>query len=183
MHIRDVLLVCCDVPCSNYHSLIYVVTCELIEIIGFCSLDHTAVSDMSARIQPSAFKNAAEGAKLSAANTKFALALYRHQASETTGNIFMSPLSISVALAMTYLGARNNTKSQMSDVLHFGEVEEAELHRAFSDIRLALNKPDQPYKLYMANRLFGEKSYSFLDEFLGASDLHYGAKLEPVDFR
>jgi serine protease inhibitor len=137
---------------------------------------------MAARDTGNVFTNAAEGAKLSAANIKFALALYRYQASATAGNIFMSPLSISVALAMTYLGARNNTKSQMSDVLHFGEVEEAELHQAFSDIRLVLNRADQPYKLHMANRLFGEKTFKFLEEYLSASDKHYGAKLEPIDF-
>ena len=130
----------------------------------------------------SVFTNAAEGAKLSAANTKFALALYRYQTSTTAGNIFMSPLSISVALAMTYLGARNNTKNQMSDVLHFGEVAEGELHQAFSDIRLSLNRPGQPYKLHLANRLFGEKTFGFQEDFLGASDKHYDAKLEPLDF-
>jgi serpin B len=132
--------------------------------------------------QESVFKNAVEGAKLSAANAKFAFALYRYLAGATVDNVFMSPLSISVALAMTYLGARNNTKNQMKEILHFGEVEEAELHQAFSDIRLALNRPDQPYKLHLANRLFGEKTFTFLDEFLNAGDKHYGAKLEPVDF-
>jgi serine protease inhibitor len=130
----------------------------------------------------SVFTNAAEGDKLSAANTKFALALYHYQTSATAGNIFMSPLSISVALAMTYLGARNNTKNQMSDVLHFGEVTEGELHQAFSDIRLALNRPEQPYKLHLANCLFGEKTYGFQEDFLVTSDKHYGAKLEPLDF-
>jgi serine protease inhibitor len=126
--------------------------------------------------------NSAQGAKLSTANTKFALTLYRYQANSTAGNIFMSPLSISVALAMTYLGARNNTKSQISDVLHFGEVEEAELHQAFSDIRQAFNRRDQPFTLHMANRLFGEKTFTFLQDYLSASEKHYGAKLEPVDF-
>jgi len=95
----------------------------------------------------------------------------------------MSPLSISVALAMTYIGAGGQTKSQMKDVLHFTHVEEDHLHEAFTDIQSALNKPSQPYKLYMANRLFGEKSYSFLDEFLAAGRKHYSAELAAVDFR
>jgi len=50
---------------------------------------------------------------LSAANAKFALDLYKFHTSATDQNIFMSPLSISVALALTYLGARGQTKSQM----------------------------------------------------------------------
>lgn len=129
------------------------------------------------------FKNEAQGSKLATANSKFALELYLRQAGQKPGNVFISPLSISVALAMTYLGARNNTKAQMRDVLKFGEVEEAHLHQVFEDLRLHLNKPSQPYTLYMANRLFGEQSYKFLDDFLNLSRKHYGADLAAVDFK
>jgi len=131
----------------------------------------------------SAFKNTQQGQLLSAANTKFALDLYKRLPSPSGQNVFMSPLSISVALAMTYLGARGQTKSQMKDVLHYADVDEDQLHQAFSDIQSALNKPGQQYKLYMANQLFGEKSYTFLDEFLAAGLKHYAAQLAPVDFR
>ena len=120
---------------------------------------------------------------MSTANAKFALDLYKLHTSPADQNVFLSPLSISVALAMTYLGARGQTKSQMREVLRFTDVEEGHLHQAFTDILSAVNKPDQSYKLYMANRLFGEKSYTFLDEFLAAGRKHYAAELAPVDFR
>jgi len=71
----------------------------------------------------------------------------------------------------------------MRQVLHFTDVEEDQLHEAFSDILVAVNKPNQAYKLYMASRLFGEKSYTFLTEFLTAGRKHYAAELAPVDFR
>ena len=129
------------------------------------------------------FQNAVQGQHLSAANSKFAVDLYNRQASATDQNIFMSPLSISIALAMTYLGARGQTKSQMQEVLHFTDVEEDHLHQAFADVQTALNKPEQAYKLYLANRLFGEKSYEFLDEFVAAGLKYYAAELAPVDFR
>jgi len=129
------------------------------------------------------FQNPHQGERLCVANTKFAFDLYKRHTSSTGENVFMSPLSISVALAMTCMGARGQTKSQMKDVLHFTDVEEDHLHEAFTDIQSALNKPSQPYKLYMANRLFGEKSYSFLDEFLAAGRKHYSAELAAVDFR
>ena len=129
------------------------------------------------------FQNPQQGQRLSAANTKFALDVYKRHTSATDVNIFMSPLSISVALAMTYVGARGATKSQMTDVLHFDDVEEDHLHQTFTDVQSALNKPAQPYKLYMANRLFGDQSYTFLDEFLAAGRKHYDAELAAVDFR
>ena len=121
--------------------------------------------------------------RLPVCNAEFALDLYKRQTSPADHNIFMSPLSISVALAMTYLGAREQTKSQMRNTLHFANLVDDHLYEAFTDIQSALNKPHQPYKLYMANRLFGEKSYTFLNEFLAAERKHYGAELEPVNFR
>ena len=120
--------------------------------------------------------------QLAVANAKFALVLYNKQAAPAASNIFISPLSISIALSMTFLGARTNTKKQMADVLHFGELEDEKLHAAFKEIRESMNAPGQPFKLFIANRLFGEKSYQFLEEYLTASDKHYGAKLQPVDF-
>jgi len=131
----------------------------------------------------SIFQNDEQGYRLSVANTKFALDLYKRQTSAKDKNIFMSPLSISVALAMTYLGAGGQTELQMRNVLHFSDMEEDHLHQTFADIQSALNKPEQAYKLYMANRLFGEKSYTFLDQFLAACQKYYGAELKAVDFR
>ena len=125
----------------------------------------------------------AQQSRLSVANAKFALDLYKRQTSSLHDNVIMSPLSISVSLAMTYLGARGQTKSQMKNVLHFSGMKEDHLHQEFADIQSALNKPRQPYKLYMANRLFGDKSHKFLKEFLAAGKKHYAAELKPVDFR
>ena len=138
---------------------------------------------MSCTTDSCVFQNAVQGEHLSAANTKFALDLYKLHTSPADQNLFMSPFSIFVALAMTYLGAREQTKSQMSQVLHFADVEEDHLHQAFADIQSALNKPQQSYKLFMANRLFGDKSYTFLDEFRAVGQKYYAAELAPVDFR
>ncbi|GCB82989.1 hypothetical protein scyTo_0023804, partial [Scyliorhinus torazame] len=52
---------------------------------------------------------------LSKANCRFTLDLFRKLIEENeAGNIFFSPFSISTALAMVYLGARNNTASEMA---------------------------------------------------------------------
>jgi serine protease inhibitor len=51
-------------------------------------------------------------------NKHFALDLYRTQR-ETPVNLIFSPYSVSVALAMTYAGARGQTEAQMARALHF----------------------------------------------------------------
>ena len=54
---------------------------------------------------------------LSAANTQFSLNLFKKiSGGNASGNVFYSPVSISSALAMVSLGARENTAAQMIKV-------------------------------------------------------------------
>ncbi|XP_072880317.1 leukocyte elastase inhibitor-like isoform X1 [Hemitrygon akajei] len=120
--------------------------------------------------------------KLSKANYHFTLDLFRELIKgNQVGNIFFSPFSISTALAMVYLGAKNNSASQMAKTLHFDDV--GDLHSAFQKMQLEVNRADVPYLLKMASRLYGEKSYKFLEEFCKSSENYYGAALSAVDFR
>ncbi|XP_006115614.2 leukocyte elastase inhibitor [Pelodiscus sinensis] len=119
--------------------------------------------------------------KLSNANTQFALELFR-KLNETnpTGNIFFSPLSISAAVAMVVLGARGNTETQLLKTLHFDVVEE--LHSRVQTLTSDINRSGAPYLLKLANRLYGEKTYSFLEDFLTKTQKLYRADLATVDF-
>ncbi|NXI67316.1 ILEU inhibitor, partial [Anseranas semipalmata] len=98
---------------------------------------------------------------LSNANSRFALDLFR-RVNETnpTGNVFFSPVSVSAALAMVLLGAKGNTEAQVLKTLHFDEVED--IHSRFQALTTDINRRDASYLLRIANRLFGDKSYSFL---------------------
>ncbi|XP_024844739.1 serpin B3 [Bos taurus] len=61
---------------------------------------------------------------LSDAIIHLAIDLFHQIRKSEKENIFLSPFSISSALAMTYLGARENTASQMQKVLHFNKIAE-----------------------------------------------------------
>ena len=65
-------------------------------------------------------------------NTAFAVDLYR-RLSEEPGNLFVSPYSISLALGMTYGGARGNTALEMAAALHFPAVSYTHLTLPTSD--------------------------------------------------
>ncbi|KAM7390751.1 hypothetical protein PAMA_008782 [Pampus argenteus] len=58
-----------------------------------------------------------------------------------------------------------------------------DVHTSFSQLLSELNKPDAPYALSLANRLYGEQSYQFVEEFLAETRKHYNAELESVDFK
>ncbi|XP_027702798.1 leukocyte elastase inhibitor-like [Vombatus ursinus] len=120
--------------------------------------------------------------QLRVANTRFAVELYKELAdTHPKENIFISPLSISTALAMVLVGARGDTAAQLSQTFHFNEVDE--VHSRFQSLNTTINKGGASYILKLANRLFGEKTYNFLSEFLDSTQKLYGAELATVDFQ
>ncbi len=126
-------------------------------------------------------------------NSAFAFELYRalreSELTESDGNLFYSPHSISVALAMTYAGARGETAQQMADTLHFLLGQE-KLHPAFNwlDAELtkrgegAKGKDGEGFRLNVVNAIWGQKDYSFLSTFLDVLAENYGAGLRILDF-
>uniref|UniRef100_A0A3B4ZRE9 Serpin domain-containing protein n=1 Tax=Stegastes partitus TaxID=144197 RepID=A0A3B4ZRE9_9TELE len=62
------------------------------------------------------------------------------------------------------------------------EAYKAEVHSEFGKLLRDLNKSDAPYALSVANRLYGEQSYQFVEDFLRKTKKHYNAELESVDF-
>ncbi|KAM9713061.1 serpin peptidase inhibitor, clade B (ovalbumin), member 1, like 3 [Menidia menidia] len=119
---------------------------------------------------------------LAKANTSFSLALLKTLGdNDKTANVFYSSFSISSALAMVMLGARGNTATQMSEVLKTQGCQD-EVHSSFAQLLSELNKSDAPYALSVANRLYGEQSFQFVEDFLGKTRKHYNAELETVDF-
>jgi len=132
--------------------------------------------------------NPSEQALLVEGNSAFAFELYQ-ALREQEGNLFYSPHSISVALAMTYAGARNETAQQMADTLNF-ILEQERLHPAFNwlDIELASRgegaegKDDEGFRLNIVNAIWGQKDYGFLPSFLDILAENYGAGLRILDF-
>jgi serpin B len=113
----------------------------------------------------------------------FATDLYARLRSDNPGNLFFSPYSISSALAMTYAGAEGATAAEMAKVLHFA-VPEAKVPPAFGTLRKVLNSGDETfgYQLRVANRLWGQKGFHFLPEFLAVTKANFGAELGLLDF-
>ncbi|XP_051796395.1 leukocyte elastase inhibitor-like [Acanthochromis polyacanthus] len=117
------------------------------------------------------------------ANTTFSLALFNKLSDDNkTANIFFSPFSISSAMAMVMLGARGNTAIQMSETLKFQDCQD-DVHTSFGQLLSRLKTPGASIGLSVANRLYGEKSYTFKEDFLKQSRMHYSAELESVDFK
>jgi serpin B len=115
-------------------------------------------------------------------NSAFAFDLY-HKLRSGEGNLFFSPYSISAALAMTYAGARANTEKQMAKALRFS-LDQEKLHPAFAGLQGWVNHLQEgaQIKLCVANSLWPQKDYKFLNEYLSLVKKHYGVSITPVDY-
>lgn len=122
-------------------------------------------------------KKAVEG------NTHFACELYQGL-KDTQGNLFLSPYSISEALAMAYAGAHRRTAEQLAETMHFS-LEQKKLHQTFGELRTTLNALQEKGKvtLHAANSLWPQKDYPFLKEYLGLVKKYYGVVISPVDYK
>jgi serpin B len=121
-------------------------------------------------------------------NSAFAFDLYQ-ELKDAEGNLFYSPYSISLALAMTYAGARGETEAQMANALDFFLAQDR-LHPAFNALSLELDsrgqgaegKDDEGFRLNIVNAIWGQKDYEFLSDFLDVLAVNYGAGLRILDF-
>jgi serpin B len=137
----------------------------------------------------------ADAGKLVTGNTAFAFDLYK-KLSEEGENLFFSPYSISLALAMTYAGARSTTEEQMAETLHFTTLGQDRLHPAFNALALELaSRGEDPastketeeekkdrFQLHVANALWGQDGHGFLPDFTALLETHYDAGLRLANF-
>lgn len=136
--------------------------------------------------------SASELETLAKSRANFAVDIYqavRKQPENVDKDIFLSPHSVSIALAMTYAGARGETATEMKKALHF-DLPDERLHTAFDYLDLALEsrgkdargKDGEPFRLNITNSIWGQKETPFETAFLDTLAVNYGAGLNIVDF-
>jgi serpin B len=147
----------------------------------------TAVSDkedpvnpFEARVIQEEMKDVA--ASVTESNNRFALDLYGAVRGQE-GNLFLSPYSISTALAMTYAGAAGATEREMAQVLRF-TLDQDQVHPACGALISSLNRGSEMdgYDLLVANALWPQRGYEFLQSYLSIPKDHYDAILEALDY-
>jgi serpin B len=118
------------------------------------------------------------------ARNTFAARLYDKLASTQAGqNLFLSPFSIQVALAMTAVGAKGETRRVMADLIGAPESVE-EQNRQYARLLKSIHgEGERPFQLATANALWGQKGYHFKTTFQEAVADCYDGAMHVVDFR
>jgi serpin B len=114
----------------------------------------------------------------------FALDLYARLAQEQQGNLFFSPYSVDMALAMLYAGARGQTASEMANTLRLPALGDDRLHAALGSLvaRYQADKSDKGYELHVANALWAAQGSTLLADYLKTVEGDYAARLSVLDF-
>ncbi len=135
--------------------------------------------------------NPADMLQVVQANTQFGLDLYQQLRAQSEDNLFFSPYSISLALAMTEAGARGETREEMDRVLGF-DLPQGRLHPAMNALDLAVRaapptemdeeEREKAFQLSIANSVWGQEGYPFEQAYLDLLAEQYGAGLRLADY-
>lgn len=117
------------------------------------------------------------------ANTKFGFKLLQNlQERDTGGNVFISPLSISIALTMTYNGAIGETERAMAEVLEIDGLDLATINHSNAALRTSLESSGPKVEISIANSIWARQGVEFNSDFLDRNRLFFGAEIASLDF-
>jgi serine protease inhibitor len=117
------------------------------------------------------------------ASNRFAFDLLRETVSRTdSANVFLSPLSASMALGMTMNGARGTTLDGMRGALGFGDVALRDINESYRDLIALLRGLDRAVDTKIANSVWARAGFPFHDEFLETTRSYFDAQVTALDF-
>uniref|UniRef100_A0A1B6GHB0 Serpin domain-containing protein n=1 Tax=Cuerna arida TaxID=1464854 RepID=A0A1B6GHB0_9HEMI len=108
---------------------------------------------------------------------KFAISLYRALSRNQTGNVFVSPLSVQMVLALAYTGAKGSTADEVAKLLSLPD----KLDNTYSGYNALIRILQDPV-LKLANRMFVEKTAGVLEKFQKNAEKYFLSPAETADF-
>ena len=117
------------------------------------------------------------------ANTKFGFHLFNEiRKTEQDKNIFISPLSVSLALAMTLNGAAGETEQAMTNTLQLQGLDAEAINGGYAGLRQTLLTADPKVTLTIANSLWARQGIPFHQSFLQRNAHFFEAEISMLDF-
>ncbi len=122
--------------------------------------------------------------RLIESDNRFGIKLFREiNIQEEKGkNIFISPLSVSMALGMTYNGTDESTKEAMEKTLELSGLAVQEINESYKDLIELLTGLDRKVKFQIANSIWYRQSWSFEEEFINLCKAYFNAEVSGLDF-
>lgn len=119
------------------------------------------------------------------ASNEFGMQLHRqlvHAEKDKGKNIFLSPTSVSLALAMTYNGSDGETKTAIANTMGWQNMSVDEVNRGNEKLISLLQQPGNGVEVSIANSLWSRIGKQLNSEFKKTSHAFYNAKISELDF-
>ncbi len=124
-----------------------------------------------------------EEIELAQSSDRFGLKLFREVVrQQPDSNIFISPLSVSMALGMTANGAAEATLDSMRATLELASLTEAESNAAYQSLIELLTGADPQVQFDIANSIWYRDIWTFNDDFLQRCRDYFDAVVRGLDF-
>ncbi len=122
-------------------------------------------------------------AKLVDADNRFAFKLFNEVNEQDAGkNIFISPLSVGMALGMTYNGAAGTTRQAMQEALELQDMTIDEVNQSYRSLIDLLRDLDPRVEFLLANSIWYRNTMTFQQDFLDLTAQYFDAEISALDF-
>ncbi len=123
-------------------------------------------------------------AQLVQASSEFSLNLFRTVIADESSdkNVFLSPLSVSYALGMTYNGAKAETREAMEEVLGFDGMTRDAINENYHSVMDLLVSLDSRVTMEIANSIWYRNGYTVIPEFVERNETYFDAVVRAMDF-
>lgn len=164
----------------------YVLAAASVMLMGVIGCSQLNSSNNSAVAQSQAPKSelpvsdnsASIDTKLVSANTKFGFNLFSQLlVQDNKKNIFVSPSSVALALAMTYNGADGSTQEAMAKALELQGLNLQQVNSNYAELKTSLENPDPEVTLNIANSLWADQNVNLKSDFIRNNQEFYQAKV------
>ncbi len=134
--------------------------------------------------EPKPIKITAKSQQLIYNNNQFGLELFQTVLNneDSTKNIMISPLSATLALAMTYNGAAGYTKTAFENTFHLNGLTTEEINQSMLDLCDALISVDKLVDMKIANSIWYRNTFHVENDFLNTNKKYYHAEVKALNF-
>jgi serine protease inhibitor len=106
----------------------------------------------------------------------------RLAAADPQGNLFVSPLSVSIAMTMAYNGAGGATEIALREALGYAAMDRADINKLYAKLIPALTGADPKVTFTVANSIWSDPSLAVEPDFLASNRDNFGAETRTLDF-
>jgi len=119
-----------------------------------------------------------------AQDNEFALDIFK-KTIENSGetNVFVSPLSVSIALGMVRNGAVGDTKTEMETALKMSGLSTDEINGYYKEMQTTLPTIDPTTKLSIANSIWYRTGFPVKPAFLKVNSDYFNSEVRELDFK